>query len=63
MGIQGRMAGEYGLQLTNLVLPTYLDNFQILLNTYESDLIFKERTARMVQRSVLLLTREEGGKK
>ena len=29
--------------------PTYLDNFQIILNTYKFGLRFKERTAGMLQ--------------
>ena len=38
--------------------PTYLDNFQAILNTYEFDLRFKERTAEILQREgFLLLTR------
>ena len=43
---------------THLVPPTHLDNFQIVLNTYESNLRSKERTARALRREgFVLLTR------
>ena len=44
MGAQGRRVEEQGAS-THLVPPTSLDNFQIILNTYEFDLRFKERIA------------------
>ena len=34
---------------SHLSPPTYLDNFQIILKTYESGLKFKEGTARFLQ--------------
>ena len=52
-----RGAGQAGRRVgssTHLVPPTYLDNFQIILNTYESDLRFKERTAGTLQREGFL---------
>ena len=37
--------------------PTYLDNFQTILKTYESHLTFKDRTARGYREGFSLLTR------
>ena len=45
-GQDGRRVGV----LNSLLPQIYLDNFQIILNTYEFDLRFKERTAGMLQR-------------
>ena len=56
-GEAGQSGGGVGSP-THLSPPTYLDNFQTILNTYEFDLRFKERTAGTLQREGFsLLTR------
>ena len=53
----GQDGGRVGSP-SHLFPPTYLDTFQIILKTYEFGLIFKERTAGMLQREeFVLLTR------
>ena len=53
-GQDGRGVGSS----THLAPPTYLDDFQNILNTYEFDLRFKERAAGMLEREKFsLLTR------
>ena len=54
-------AGQYGGGVgppSHLSPPTYLDNFQVILNTCEFDVSSKERTAGTLQREEFaLLTR------
>ena len=47
----GKDGGGVGSS-SHLVPPAYLDNFQIILKTFEFNLRFKERTAGMLQRGV-----------
>ena len=53
----GQDSGAVGSP-SHLAPPTYLDNFKIILKTYELCLRFKERTAGTLQREEFgLLTR------
>ena len=51
MGQDGRGVGSS----SHLSPPTYVDNFQSILKTYEFDLRFKERTAGTLQREEFVL--------
>ena len=50
----GQDGGRVGSR-SHLSPPTDLDNFQIILNTYEFGLGFKEKTAGMLRRKEFVL--------